>query len=113
MAKAIGLDFLMLAVRNLNAAKHFYVDLLGLQVDSRFTNPTALSFVPGPIPFGIRTAAPGEAIPSGEDVTQAVTLWINCDDATRSMPPSRPRALASVSTAAKPVPRLVAVNGGR
>lgn len=81
MAKAIGLDFVMLAVRDLDAAKHFYLDLLRLEEDTRFTNPTAITFIPAPIPFGVRAAGPEEAMPSGEEASQAITLWIQCDDA--------------------------------
>jgi catechol 2,3-dioxygenase-like lactoylglutathione lyase family enzyme len=53
MAKVIGPDFVALQVRDLSAARHFYTDLLSLEVDPRFTTPTLVTFATKPIPFGI------------------------------------------------------------
>ena len=48
MAKVIGPDFVVLPVRDLPAARHFYTDLLSLEVDPRFTTPTFVTFATKP-----------------------------------------------------------------
>ena len=79
MAKVIGPDFVVLPVRDLPAARHFYTDLLSLEVDPRFTTPTFVTFATKPIPFGIREAAPGVNLSVGQ-LEEGVDLWLNCDD---------------------------------
>jgi predicted enzyme related to lactoylglutathione lyase len=79
MAKVIGPDFVALQVRDLAAARHFYTDLLSLEVDPRFTTPTFVTFATKPIPFGIREAAPGVNL-SVVQLGEGVDLWLNCDD---------------------------------
>ena len=79
MAKVIGPDFVALQVRDLAVARHFYADLLSLEVDPRFTTPTFVTFATKPIPFGIREAAPGVNLTVGQ-LGEGVDLWLNCDD---------------------------------
>jgi predicted enzyme related to lactoylglutathione lyase len=79
MVKVIGPDFVALQVRDLAAARHFYTDLLSLEVDPRFTTPTFVTFATKPIPFGIREAAPGVNL-SVVQLGEGVDLWLNCDD---------------------------------
>jgi predicted enzyme related to lactoylglutathione lyase len=80
MAKVIGPDFVALHVRDLAASQHFYADLLGLELDPKFTSPTFVTFATKPIPFGIREPAPGVDLGTLDQLGAGVDLWLNCDD---------------------------------
>jgi predicted enzyme related to lactoylglutathione lyase len=76
MAQVIGPDFIVLYVRDIAAARQFYIERLGLAVEPRFTRPDFVTFATRPILFGISQAPPsatGSASPG-------LDLWLNCDD---------------------------------
>src|SRR3954447_15160288 len=81
MARLLGPDFVSLQVRDLDASRRFYVELLGLQV-SAFTAPDFVLFESSTIPFGIarRPADQVEADVQGGGAGAGVALWIDCDN---------------------------------
>ncbi len=77
MAKLLGPDFVNLQVRNLSVSSAFYVEILGLTVDSRFSTPNVVVFDSSTIPFALSEAKVNldEAPRPG----WGVALWIDCD----------------------------------
>ncbi len=77
MAKLLGPDFISLQVRDLSASRAFYIEMLGLTEDTRFSAPDFVLFDTNSIPFALREAK------ANPDNTQqpgwGVTLWIDCD----------------------------------
>lgn len=78
MAKAMGVDFVALQVRDLEASKRFYTERLGLEVDPQGP-PHAVVFKTEPIPFAVRE--PVVDLDAVERLGWGVALWIKCDDA--------------------------------
>ncbi len=77
MAKAMGLDFVALQVRDLDASRKFYEESVGLEVDPQGP-PNAVVFRTEPIPFAVR-----EPLVDLEAVNRlgwGVALWFKCDD---------------------------------
>jgi len=77
MAKLLGPDFISLQVRDLSASRAFYIEMLGLTEDTRFSAPDFVLFDTNSIPFALR-----EAKANVDDAQQpgwGMTLWIDCD----------------------------------
>jgi len=78
MAKLIGPDFIALNVRDLDASRRFYTDILGLGLADR-SPPDAVVFDSRPIPFAIRR--PVLDLDAVTHLGWGVALWLACDDA--------------------------------
>lgn len=78
MAKLLGPDFIALQVRDLDASRRFYTELLGLVPAGR-SPPDAVVFETKPIPFAIRK--PLVNLSETDRLGWGVSLWIACDDA--------------------------------
>ena len=78
MGKLIGPDFISLQVRDLEAAKLFYMKHLSLTPADR-SPPGAVVFNTAPIPFAIRN--PMIDLPAAERLGGGVSIWLACDDA--------------------------------
>ena len=78
MAKILGPDFVALQVRNLEAAKLFYTEQLGL-VAAPENPPNAVDFQPAPIPFAVREAVVN--LDESPKLGWGIALWLKCDDA--------------------------------
>jgi len=77
MAKLLGPDFISLQVRNFAASRTFYVETLGLTVDSHFDTPDFVLFDTNSIPFALSAARVNL-----DEVSQpglGVTFWLDCD----------------------------------
>jgi catechol 2,3-dioxygenase-like lactoylglutathione lyase family enzyme len=77
MSRLIGPDFVALQVRDLDAAKEFYVDTLGLVAQPQ-SPPGAVVFDTAPIPFAIRE--PLVDLDEGSKLGWGMSLWMSCDD---------------------------------
>ena len=78
MAKLLGPDFISLQVRDISASRAFYTEMLGLEVDPRFTAPDFVLFESNSIPFALRQA--GTNVGEAQQPGWGVTLWIDCDN---------------------------------
>ncbi len=78
MAKAMGPDFVALQVRDLDVARRFYTERLGLEVDPQSPS-NAVVFRTEPIAFAVRE--PAVDLDAGERLGWGVVLWLKCDDA--------------------------------
>ncbi len=78
MTKLIGPDFISLQVRDLEAAKFFYMKHLSLTLADR-SPPGAVLFNTTPIPFAIRK--PMIDLSASERLGWGVSIWLACDDA--------------------------------
>ncbi|MGV8875081.1 MAG: VOC family protein [Rhodococcus sp. (in: high G+C Gram-positive bacteria)] len=74
-----GPSFLALQVRDLAASAEFYEFRLGLRRAPQ-APPGAVVFATSPIPFAVRSPAPGTDLDSGTPGL-GVALWLACDDA--------------------------------
>jgi catechol 2,3-dioxygenase-like lactoylglutathione lyase family enzyme len=78
MINSMGPDFITLQVRDLEASRRFYVDVIGLKVAPE-VRPNAVAFATRPIGFAIRKAVVGlDAIASPG---YGVILWFHTEDA--------------------------------
>lgn len=77
MSTITGPDFIGLQIEDLNAAKAFYGDVLGMKVQAE--RPDAVIFASQPIPFACRT--PLEDLSDAKKRGQGVALWFACADA--------------------------------
>lgn len=78
MARAFGVDFVGLQVRDVEASARFYEEGLGLERAPQ-SPPNAVVFQTEPIPFAVREAAVD--LDSIERLGWGVGLWMRCDDA--------------------------------
>ena len=78
MSKLIGPDFISLQVRDLEAAKLFYMKHLSLTLADR-SPPGAVLFDTTPITFAIRK--PMIDLSASERLGWGVSIWLACDDA--------------------------------
>ncbi|QOL79374.1 VOC family protein [Pseudooceanicola spongiae] len=78
MPHPIGPDLIGIQVKDLDAARSFYTDVVGLTV-SPFGPPGAVVFDTKPIPFAVRT--PVFDLDAVETLGQGGALWFGCDDA--------------------------------
>ncbi len=77
MSRVIGPDFVALQVRDLEASRRFYVDVLGLDVDPDGP-PHAVVFDSTPIPFAVRT--PLIDLDGAGRLGTGMMLWVDCDN---------------------------------
>jgi predicted enzyme related to lactoylglutathione lyase len=78
MARLIGPDFIGIQTEDLEAARTFYKDVVGL-VPSAKAPPGAVVFNTQPIPFAVRT--PIEPLDDTQKLGVGIALWFGCDNA--------------------------------
>jgi catechol 2,3-dioxygenase-like lactoylglutathione lyase family enzyme len=78
MAALLGPDFITLLVRDLDASREFYAQILGLP-ESPEKHPNAVAFETKPCGFAVRKA-PEERRPP-PDPNQGIILWFRASDA--------------------------------
>lgn len=78
MSHLIGPDFIGIQTKDLEAARTFYAEVLGLAV-AAFSPPGAVVFDTKPIPFAIRT--PIAELKGTGGLGEGIAIWFGCDDA--------------------------------
>jgi predicted enzyme related to lactoylglutathione lyase len=78
MPHLIGPDFIGIQAEDLDAARIFYSEILGLKVAAK-SPPGAVVFDTKPIPFAVRT--PVVEFNGKEEPGKGVAIWFGCDDA--------------------------------
>lgn len=78
MAHLIGPDFIGIQTEDLDAARTFYSEVVGLKVAGN-SPPGAVVFDSKPVPFAVRL--PIEPLGDGEPRGKGVAIWFACDDA--------------------------------
>lgn len=78
MPHLIGPDFLSIQVEDLDAARTFYTDVIGLQ-PVPMSPPGAVVFDTKPIPFAIRT--PVVDLKAADKLGWGIAIWFGCEDA--------------------------------
>lgn len=78
MPHLIGPDFIGIQAHDLEAARAFYTDVVGLTTNAGGP-PDAVVFDTKPIPFAVRT--PLVDLDRVETLGHGVALWFGCDDA--------------------------------
>ena len=78
MPSLIGPDFITLQVRELEASRHFYAEVIGLKIAPE-SRPNAVAFATQPIGFAIRkTQVDLDAVPQ---LGHGIVVWFRTDDA--------------------------------
>lgn len=78
MPHLIGPDFIGIQTEDLDGARIFYTEILGLK-PAAFSPPGAIVFDTKPISFAIRT--PIEDLKGKEKLGEGIAIWFGCDDA--------------------------------
>ena len=78
MPRLIGPDFIGIQVADLDAARTFYTDVVGLTASPNGP-PEAVVFNTKPIPFAVRT--PLVDLDAVDVLGHGVAIWFGCDDA--------------------------------
>ena len=78
MAEIKGPDFITLLVRDLEASRRFYTEILGFKPSSE-NRPNAVAFSAEPISFAIRKTSQGPDAVSHPG--EGIILWFKADDA--------------------------------
>jgi len=78
MTAVTGPDFVALQVKDLQRARSFYIDLLGLRPAS-FSPPGAVVFDTRPVPFAVRE--PIVDLSASPRLGWGVSIWLAADDA--------------------------------
>ena len=78
MPHLIGPDFIGIQTKDLDAAKTFYTEILGLR-PAADSPPGAVVFDTKPVPFAIRT--PVNDLTGPEGLGEGIAIWFGCDDA--------------------------------
>ena len=78
MPRLIGPDFIGIQAQDLEAARTFYTEVVGLKVAAH-SPPGAVVFDTKPIPFAVRT--PVVELGGAEELGLGVAIWFGCDDA--------------------------------
>ncbi|NDV01362.1 VOC family protein [Pseudoroseicyclus tamaricis] len=78
MPRLIGPDFIGLQVADLDAARAFYADVVGL-TPAPASPPDAVVFETTPIPFALRK--PLVDLEATRPLGHGIALWFGCDDA--------------------------------
>jgi predicted enzyme related to lactoylglutathione lyase len=78
MPHLIGPDFIGIQTNELEAARTFYTEVVGLKL-APHSPPGAVVFDTHPIPFAVRT--PVVELPEARGRGEGVALWFGCDDA--------------------------------
>ena len=77
MPHLIGPDFIGIQTEDIEAARAFYTEVLGLKVLPDGP-PGAVVFDTKPIPFAVRT--PLADLGNKEDLGKGIAIWFGCDD---------------------------------
>ncbi|MBB3656740.1 putative enzyme related to lactoylglutathione lyase [Rhizobium sp. BK650] len=78
MPRLIGPDFIGIQTKDLDAARTFYQDIVGLTPAAK-APPGAVVFETQPIPFAVRT--PIEDLDDKDRLGVGIAIWFGCDDA--------------------------------
>jgi predicted enzyme related to lactoylglutathione lyase len=78
MPHLIGPDFIGIQTADLEAARAFYTDVVGLTVGTH-SPPGAVVFDTKPIPFAVRT--PLVDLGETDELGRGIAIWFGCDDA--------------------------------
>lgn len=78
MPHLIGPDFIGIQTEDLDAARAFYTEVVGLKI-APHSPPGAVVFDTSPIPFAVRT--PVIDLKGKETLGEGVAIWFGCDDA--------------------------------
>lgn len=78
MPHLIGPDFISIQVEDLDAARTFYTDVVGLR-PVPMSPPGAVVFDTKPIPFAIRT--PVVDLGATDKLGWGIAIWFGCEDA--------------------------------
>jgi predicted enzyme related to lactoylglutathione lyase len=78
MPRLIGPDFIGIQAKDLDAARAFYQDVVGLTPSAK-APPGAIVFETQPIPFAVRT--PIEGFDDTNKLGVGIALWFGCEDA--------------------------------
>jgi predicted enzyme related to lactoylglutathione lyase len=78
MAHLIGPDFIGIQIEDLDAARTFYTEVVGLKAAAK-SPPGAVVFDTKPIPFAVRK--PIDALKGINGLGEGIAIWFGCDDA--------------------------------
>lgn len=78
MPHLIGPDFIGIQIDDLDAARTFYTEVVGLK-PAAMSPPSAVVFDTKPIPFAVRK--PIDALKNLDGLGEGIALWFGCDDA--------------------------------
>lgn len=78
MPHLIGPDFIGIQIEDLDAARTFYTEVVGLK-PAAMSPPGAVVFDTKPIPFAVRK--PIDALKNLDGLGEGIALWFGCDDA--------------------------------
>lgn len=78
MPHLIGPDFIGIQTKDLDAARRFYTEVLGLKA-APHSPPGAVVFDTKPVPFAVRT--PLDELEETEALGRGIAIWFGCDDA--------------------------------
>jgi predicted enzyme related to lactoylglutathione lyase len=78
MPHLIGPDFIGIQIEDLDAARTFYTEVVGLK-PAAMSPPGAVVFDTKPIPFAVRK--PIDALKNLDALGEGIALWFGCDDA--------------------------------
>lgn len=78
MPHLIGPDFIGIQTEDLDAARTFYTEVVGLKVAAN-SPPGAVVFDTKPIPFAVRT--PLVDLKGADSLGEGIAIWFGCDDA--------------------------------
>ena len=78
MPHLIGPDFIGIQTTELDAAKSFYIEVVGLRA-APVSPPGAVVFDTSPIPFAVRT--PPTELKGTNGLGEGIAIWFGCDDA--------------------------------
>jgi predicted enzyme related to lactoylglutathione lyase len=78
MPHLIGPDFIGIQTTDLDAARAFYANVVGLAVADH-SPPGAVVFDTRPIPFAVRTVA--KELTGTDRLGEGIAIWFGCDDA--------------------------------
>ncbi|TSJ61647.1 VOC family protein [Starkeya sp. 3C] len=78
MPHLIGPDFIGIQAEDLEAARKFYADVVGLKVAAK-SPPGAVVFDTKPIPFAVRI--PVVDLGDTDKLGEGIAVWFGCDDA--------------------------------
>lgn len=78
MPHLIGPDFVGIQIEDLDAARTFYTEVVGLKPAAK-SPPGAVVFDTKPIPFAVRK--PVDALKKIDELGEDIAIWFGCDDA--------------------------------
>lgn len=78
MPHLIGPDFIGIQTKDLDAARKFYTEVVGLKAAAN-SPPGAVVFDTTPIPFAVRT--PTAELKGMDELGEGIAIWFGCDDA--------------------------------